>query len=337
MRRAMLLALVLAVSAASCRREEAPRAPRRWDTSQGVFRLPSAGVVAFARPRDWGGGIESAAIRRFMDEWDRAADSLERMGYRVGITFRDTIRFVVWPDSFDVSTAGRGASWGYYFLSPGRRPHLVEGSLTRDQVLAALTRFHLDQRPVVTDVVPTDAAPADDQWDVAARGITRLGVSTFPELPSVFARELEALGCLIPQSFSDSLPHNVTHGSFGAAGQEDWAALCSRRGESVILVHWGGPAQCSREVREQTNRGFSGADRNLLQGIGGGRIGFSRRITTTETYHDHGDQGDSAGVAEERPHDVKLDHDAIEDAFLGKASVVWYCKEGKWIALPGAD
>ena len=175
--------------------------------------------------------------------------------------------------------------------------------------------------------------------DSAVHRISRLPAARFPELPRDFARELDSLGCAVPQSYFAGEPHNVIRGSFGAPGQEDWAALCSRAGVSVILVHWGGPVQCPREVGAN-DRSRAAPDRHYLQSIGGDRIGFSRRIVTTDSYHDHGeevDQEDLTGVGEERPHYVKLDHDAIEDAFLEKASTVWYCKEGTWIALPGAD
>ena len=47
-------------------------------------------------------------------------------------------------------------------------------------------------------------------------------------------------------------------------------------------------------------------------------------ITTTDSYHDHGDQDDSTGVAEERPHYVKLDHDAIEERSMNVArNLLW--------------
>jgi hypothetical protein len=32
-----------------------------------------------------------------------------------------------------------------------------------------------------------------------------------------------------------------------------------------------------------------------------------------------------------------LDHDGVEDAFAGKASVVSYLVDGRWLALAGAD
>jgi len=77
----------------------------------------------------------------------------------------------------------------------------------------------------------------------------------------------------------------------------------------------------------------AGADRCWLQGVGAGRIGFSRCITT-------------AGPAAMRAYSREggrarwpfaVDHDGIEDAFVEKASVVYFRHAGKWKELPGAD
>src|SRR5262245_4528842 len=160
----------------------------------------------------------------------------------------------------------------------------------------------------------------EDQWDRAARLTTRLPPSAFAELPKRFAEELEQLGCTIPQSAYTGERGNVIHGSFAARGQEDWAVLCSRGGTSVILVFWGGPVQCPREVA-------SAEDKSYLQGLGDGLIGFSRGIRTRDSYHVY--------AGGER--DVKLEHDGIDDAFEGKASSVMFCRAGAWIRFGGND
>jgi hypothetical protein len=38
-----------------------------------------------------------------------------------------------------------------------------------------------------------------------------------------------------------------------------------------------------------------------------------------------------------RPADADRANDGIEDAFMEKASVVWYWHEGKWLQLAGAN
>jgi hypothetical protein len=179
--------------------------------------------------------------------------------------------------------------------------------------------------PVVASRVDT-GPPAETAWSIAARQIRRLPPDSFPEVPKPFIAELDRLGCAVPQSDYSGRRANAIEGSFGAAGQRDWAVLCSREGTSVILVYWGGPAQCPRELRPAS-------DANYLQSLGGGRIGFSRGIYTTKSYHDYEGESDTASVSG----DVTLDHDAIEDAFEGKASTVYFCHNGKWVAYSGAD
>lgn len=174
---------------------------------------------------------------------------------------------------------------------------------------------------------PVDTGPRPETaWTIAARQIRRLPPASFPELPKPFIAELERLGCTVPQSDNHEGRTNVIQGSFGAAGQRDWAVLCSRGGESVIFMYWGGPAQCPRELQPAGDAGY-------LQSLGEGRIGFSRGISKTASYHEYPDERDTATV----DRDVRLDHDAIEDAFEDKASSVYFCRNGKWITFGGAD
>lgn len=164
-------------------------------------------------------------------------------------------------------------------------------------------------------VEPVDPTADTARWARAERAIVHLPLSTFPELPAAFVRELD--GCTVPQTYVTTRPHNVIHGTFASPQQLDWAVLCSRGGESVIRIWWGGPVQCPRELRPAPNQGY-------LQGIGDNQIGFSRYLGTTDFYS-----------AEDGS--VKLEHDAIEDAFAEKASTIWLCRNGKWISFSGAD
>ena len=176
-----------------------------------------------------------------------------------------------------------------------------------------------DSVPAATATPPAADSTQEDEWSRADRAIVRLPITVFPQLPAAFARELR--GCSIPQSFANTRPHNVIQGSFAALGQRDWAVLCSRGDTAVILMWWGGPAQCSRELQPAKTRDY-------LQGIGDGRIGFSRAISTVDRYPDYG--GEEAQY-------IKLEHDAIEDAFVEKASTIWICRNGKWVAIEGSD
>ena len=154
----------------------------------------------------------------------------------------------------------------------------------------------------------------------------QLPLSAFPDLPAEFVRELA--GCTVPQTYVTPRPHNVVHGTLGSRQQTDWAVLCSRAGESVIRIWWGGPAQCASELQPARNASY-------LQGIGDGKIGFSRYISTTDSYHNYESESDSA-VADGGG-TVKLEHDAIEDAFAEKGSTIWLCRNGKWVSFSGAD
>jgi hypothetical protein len=73
-------------------------------------------------------------------------------------------------------------------------------------------------------------------------------------------------------------------------------------------------------------------DIDRLQGWGGDKIVYSRAITLVGKaaimkYH--------AGFGGPQP--PPIDHQGIDDAFWGKASVINYLYHGKWLQLQGAD
>jgi len=92
----------------------------------------------------------------------------------------------------------------------------------------------------------------------------------------------------------------------------------------IDLSRVGGPVRCSAPLA-------SAADRDYLQDRSGERIDFSRQIIVAgpkqlvATYRYYG----------EAPPPVS--HDAIEDIFMDKASVRYYCDSGSWKKLVGAD
>ena len=164
-----------------------------------------------------------------------------------------------------------------------------------------------------------------DRWDSADAAVRRLPPSTFGELPEAIRRELELRKCWVPQIWGDSVPHNVIRGHFARPQQNDWAVLCSRSGTSTILVFWRGTADTVAELEAR-------ADRNYLQGEGGGQTGYSRSI----------DVADSAFISSHfawygGPQPPPLDHEGIDDAFVEKGSVVLYWYRGRWLRLTGAD
>lgn len=144
--------------------------------------------------------------------------------------------------------------------------------------------------------------------------------SALPTLPRAFRAELERRGCTVQQSHRSE---NVISGHFGASTQVDWAALCSFRGQSTILVYWGGAAQCPRELRPAPDYQY--------QTRIGERVSFIRSIHTTDRYQVHDEAG--RPVIPERF--VELEHAAIEDLYEDAASTIWSCQGGKWVEFPG--
>lgn len=167
-----------------------------------------------------------------------------------------------------------------------------------------------------------------DRWSEAEQAIVRLPESAFPKLPEHIRRALRDLRCLVPQPgeivAARKSPVNVISGQFARAGQIDWAFLCSFGTQSSIYVVWGGPARCSSPLATIANRQY-------LQTTGDQQIEFSReiivagpkQIVTTYRYH--------------RELPPRVSHEAIEDMFLNKASVRYYCDSGTWKKLLGAD
>jgi hypothetical protein len=137
---------------------------------------------------------------------------------------------------------------------------------------------------------------------------------------------LQARGCTIPQTYLSREPHNVISGEFTRQGQIDWAVLCSRGGESSILVFWRGSTKFVSEIAKAPDRGF-------LQTVSeGGKIAFSRAIESVggeyilSHYKEYGGR---------KP--PPINHQGIDDAYVEKASVVRYYHRGKWLELKGAD
>ena len=165
----------------------------------------------------------------------------------------------------------------------------------------------------------------EDEWHVADLQISRLAPEAFPELPQNIMRDLLARGCTIPQSYSSPEPHNVIHGEFAGKGQVDWAVLCSQNRVSSILIF-------RDSSREEVSEIANGPDRNWLQGIDGGKIGYSRAIGVVGEKYILGHYKAYGGT---KP--PPITHVGVNDAFIEKASIVHYYRQGKWLELTGAD
>ena len=154
----------------------------------------------------------------------------------------------------------------------------------------------------------------------------RLKPAGFDRLPPQVRQELERRGCLVPQSYSDRDPHNVVRGRFTSGAQTDIAVLCSRQRVSTILVFRGGTTTVVSELARRP-------DADFLQIVAaGGVVGFSRAVGVADPKYIQEHHQRYGG-----PTPPRLDHDGINDIFVGKASVVWYWSGGKWLQLQGAD
>lgn len=208
------------------------------------------------------------------------------------------------------------------------RKEIVVPGATGLRVYAVMRSGLSAGRPEAVDavlytVVPDKPVP--DEWDAANAEVRRLLPDAFPKLPGSVKRELKKRHCTVPQTFISTQPHNVIAGEFARKGQEDWAAICSSGQMSAILVFWGGSG---KDVFAFP----TGPDKNYLQGIGGGKIGYSQMIDVVgedyilEHYKRYGG-----------PTPPPITHDGINVAFVEKASSVLYFEKGEWLSLTGAD
>ncbi len=164
------------------------------------------------------------------------------------------------------------------------------------------------------------------EFDRADEETVRLLPGAFDDLlPSSVREELERRGCTIPQVNPGVERSNIVRGRFTAPDQIDIAVLCSRERVSSILIF-------QEESTTVVSELASAPDRNYLQGIGGGVIGFSRALGVASPRYIQ-EYYEAFGGPEPPP----LDHDGVNDAYVGKASVVWYWYEGQWLQLSGAD
>ena len=167
--------------------------------------------------------------------------------------------------------------------------------------------------------------PLPEAWERANSATKRIEPAVLPGIPRWLTTELTRRHCSIPQSFGANRPHNIIRGFFNDGNVTDWAVVCSRERVSTILVFWDEEAQKVAELSSEP-------DANFLQVVLRGEIGFSRAIgvatpATIRGYH----RAFGDGVL------PPLSHSGINDAFVGKGSVVWYWGGGKWLRLTGAD
>jgi hypothetical protein len=167
--------------------------------------------------------------------------------------------------------------------------------------------------------------PSPSEWTRADLETVRLAPARFAALPLAVRNELDRRGCAVPQPFTAKAdqPENAIRGHFISPEATDWAVLCSRQRRSSILVFRGGVSKIDELAAEEDAAG--------LQVTGPGEIGYSRGISIASPRYIREHNRDP-----EHPLPV-LNHDGIDDAFIEKASVVWYWSVNQWLKLAGAD
>ena len=156
--------------------------------------------------------------------------------------------------------------------------------------------------------------------------IRRLPVSSFPQLPEPIATELEKLGCMIPQTYEAHRPENVVEGSFERTGSSDWAVLCSTRGTAKLMVFFGSALESGPTVlatEPETAR--------LVRHDPTDVMGFAWGIDPATPQQVREAQ---SGMQHRGP---RLDHDAVADTFVEKATVYHFFARNSWEVIDTTD
>ena len=206
-------------------------------------------------------------------------------------------------------------------------------------LVVAVTVFVGKPRTPVTAV----SIPSSNRHEVASTGLThspripaeawaeadlrtrRLHPEAFSDVPPSIKEVLVRRGCTIPQTYGNENPHNIISGRFTSPTHVDWAVLCSRDRISSILVFTVGDPAPPVELDPSP-------DVNYLQGLGGAAIGFSRAINVASPQSIRAHYQAYGG-----PIPPALDHEGIDDAFIGKGSTVFFWHSGRWLELTGSD
>jgi hypothetical protein len=155
---------------------------------------------------------------------------------------------------------------------------------------------------------------------VKAEEISYLPPSAFPHLLHTIQRNLQQRGYRIPQAYDQPGPHNVISGDFQARGQTDYAVLCSKGGQSWIMVFWGGSINNPAKIAV-------GTDEDFLQSLPDGRRVYTRRIEpVTEEYI----RRNCSTPDGSRP---PILHGGIHDIHAGQGAVVHYRSLDDWVGL----
>lgn len=173
-----------------------------------------------------------------------------------------------------------------------------------------------------TEQVETGTAPCQGQKpdNVVREGIIPgpvmchyrirlLPISSFPQLPTQVAQQLDQKGCMIPQTYEAHEPENVIQGSFEKTGSKDWAALCSINGVTTLYVFFQSNFGTPIPLRHQPDNQWLGVEWSLDYGSAWGIATRPARM-----IHPRG----------------SADHDGIEDSNIEQSSTIHYYDKGRW-------
>ena len=160
------------------------------------------------------------------------------------------------------------------------------------------------------------------QTGPSPESVRRLAPASFPALPVAIRNDLERRRCLVPQPYDAHASTNIVHGAFRSASVSEWAILCSAQDTSQILLYRA-PTNGDARPIDSLQRA---ADVGWMQQTSDTGWGFSRVLRTLPLERIRTWHRDIDGHTIPQP----VDHDAIEQLFLGKAAEAFYCAAGRW-------
>ena len=129
-----------------------------------------------------------------------------------------------------------------------RKQKLAGCSLLLISLIGCGGKTNDNRSPAAASKDAKQASPTPSEREQSGQKARRLPPSAFAQLPPEVLSQLESRRCTVPQVYDISTPHNLIRGSFALKGQTDWAVLCSKEGQSSILIFWGKPTQCPGEL-----------------------------------------------------------------------------------------
>jgi len=126
---AAAVALVLTIGAASIRATSAPKSP------PPSFQIRKPTIIAFFPPVNYDDIDDDTADA--LDDFQYYADEARGSLKRAGVDFEETYTrsFTVRVDNKTIVLRTRKEDIGYYFIAPGKKPHIEYGVMTDDDIL----------------------------------------------------------------------------------------------------------------------------------------------------------------------------------------------------------